>query len=134
MRAFGRGALFGMAAAFLAACGSGHPTLPFPAEPVTPNHPLGSAVIQHVVIIVQENRSFDHLFYGFPGADSQPGVAEDEVPLEAGQDVCHFHTSFSAAYDMGAMDGFDDEQLCGIVNGSYQPEGSPSHYMFAYVP
>ncbi|MFY9720538.1 MAG: hypothetical protein WAK16_12935, partial [Candidatus Cybelea sp.] len=30
-------------------------------------HP-SSSKIQHIVIIVQENRSFNNLFYGFPGA------------------------------------------------------------------
>ncbi|HEY4442177.1 MAG TPA: alkaline phosphatase family protein, partial [Candidatus Elarobacter sp.] len=29
-----------------------------------------SGVIKHVVIIVQENRSFDNLFHDFPGADT----------------------------------------------------------------
>jgi len=111
----------------------GHPTLPFPGAPAVPNEPLGETPIRHVVIIVQENRSFDNLFYRFPGADSAPAAALAPVPLENGQDVCHFHSSFSAAYDMGAMDDFDDEQLCSVVNGVYQPVG-PSHFMYAYVP
>ena len=32
--------------------------------------PPTSTPIQHVVVIMQENRSFDHLFNGFPGADT----------------------------------------------------------------
>src|SRR6185437_9984415 len=31
-------------------------------------HRRSSGKIQHVVIIVQENRSFNNLFYGYPGA------------------------------------------------------------------
>ena len=31
----------------------------------------GSGKISHVVVIVQENRSLDNLFQGFPGADTQ---------------------------------------------------------------
>jgi phospholipase C len=120
--------------AMLAACSGPTPVLRFPPQPNVPIAPLSTTAIQHVVIIVQENRSFDNLFYGFPGADSTPSVAEDEVPLEAGQDVCHFHSSVSAAYDVGAMDGFANEQLCGVVNGTYQPEGAPSTYMYAHVP
>ena len=34
--------------------------------------PKASGKIQHVVIIVQENRSFDNLLQGFPGADTKP--------------------------------------------------------------
>ncbi len=32
------------------------------------HHDGSSGKIQHVVIIIQENRSFNNLFYGFPGA------------------------------------------------------------------
>ncbi len=66
----------------LCACGSGGTNV---SGPPLPNAPLqsreiaarGSALplkdpargkIQHVVIVVQENRSFNNLFYGFPGA------------------------------------------------------------------
>src|SRR5919202_1831025 len=34
--------------------------------------------IQHVVVIMQENRSFDHYFGTYPGADGIP--AQDGVP------------------------------------------------------
>ena len=34
--------------------------------------PSGFANIQHVIFIVQENRSFDHYFGTFPGADGIP--------------------------------------------------------------
>ena len=44
--------------------------VPFVLPPALPaNRTLGK--IQHVVIIVQENRSFDDLFQGYPGADTQ---------------------------------------------------------------
>ena len=32
----------------------------------------GAGKITHVIYIVQENRSFDNLFQGFPGADTPP--------------------------------------------------------------
>src|SRR5580704_16516559 len=31
---------------------------------------FASSKIQHIVVVVQENRSFDDLFYGFPGANT----------------------------------------------------------------
>ena len=40
-----------------------------PQAPLNRKHHHGSSgKIKHVVIIVQENRSFNNLFYGFPGA------------------------------------------------------------------
>src|ERR1035441_3123979 len=35
-----------------------------------PTAPAPPGPIQHIVVIMQENRSFDNLFHGFPGADS----------------------------------------------------------------
>ena len=37
-----------------------------------PDGPQGVAKIEHVIIIVQENRSFDHYFGTYPGADGVP--------------------------------------------------------------
>ena len=45
----------------------------------------GDSVIQHVVIIIQENRTMDNLFYGYPKADTQSyGYNEEnqKIPLE----------------------------------------------------
>src|SRR5579871_4351341 len=66
-------------AAALAACSSGtagtrsalpqysYPPTPTPA-PTEVGSPIPQGIIRHVVIIVQENRSFNNLFHGFPGA------------------------------------------------------------------
>jgi phospholipase C len=123
----------------LSACGGGS------VAPVTgPTPPAGLAFpnspIKHVVIIVQENRSFDNLFNGFPGAVSAGPTGRTptgtlpltQTTLEAGVDICHFHSSFEAAYDGGKGDGFSGEQTCGVVNGVYQPTGD-SNAMYAYV-
>src|SRR5580693_6607069 len=63
--------------------------------------------IQHVVIIVQENRSVDNLFQGYPGADTQPygysstgqKVTLQPVGLEAPWDIDHSSQGFFAACD-----------------------------------
>ncbi len=89
--------------------------------------------IGHVVIIVQENRSFDNLFQGFPGADTQSWgkdsygdtIQLQPVPLEADYDINHLFRAFTEAYDNGKMDGFDRE---GVV-GRY-----PENPQYAYVP
>jgi phospholipase C len=67
-----------LAAALLAACGGGGssggmaPTGPTtsPTNPPT-NAPPQAATIKHVVVIIQENRTVDNFFAGFPGADTQ---------------------------------------------------------------
>lgn len=73
----------------------------------------GSSKIQHVVIIMQENRSFDNLFNGFPGAETvTTGVSKGQVVqmqpvlLEQGMDLPHSHPDWWADWDNGAMDGF----------------------------
>ncbi len=71
--------------------------------------------IKHVVIIIQENRSLDNLFNGFPGADTvQEGLTKHgRVPLHAVDldypaDVDHQHRAFALQYDDGKMDGWEE--------------------------
>ena len=70
--------------------------------------------ITHVVVIMQENRSFDNFFRGFPGAASATsgyghGVKYtlQELPLKYGFDVNHYHYQFLEDYDGGKNDGWD---------------------------
>jgi phospholipase C len=82
---------------------------------VKPHLSVSGGLITHVVIIVQENRTFDNLFNGFPGADSaQSGVdshgnsvALVKRPLWSTSDPDHTHLGFERAFDGGKMDGFD---------------------------
>ena len=83
--------------------------------------------LKHVVIIMQENRSFDHYFGTFPGADGLPRDAQgkfttcvplavhepkkgcvapfhDQLLINAGGPHAHF--SFVEDWDRGKMDGF----------------------------
>ncbi len=62
-----------------AACG-GTSQPPAPGRPSLPrttaiSTPAGIHKIQHVVVIMQENRSFDSYFGTYPGADGIPGLA-----------------------------------------------------------
>jgi phospholipase C len=79
------------------------------APPATP----AANPIQHVVVIMQENRSFDHLFHGFPGADTADfGMFHDTriplrpTPLGNGPDLDHTHTGWWRQWDSGRMDNF----------------------------
>lgn len=88
--------------------------------------------IKHVVIIIQENRSFDNFFKGFPGADtvdvgmSHSGpVRLHPVDLDSPIDVDHQHKAFVLEYDGGKMDGWDRVDTL--------PRQDPS-FPYAYVP
>ncbi|HZZ01032.1 MAG TPA: alkaline phosphatase family protein, partial [Candidatus Baltobacteraceae bacterium] len=71
--------------------------------------------IQHVVILIQENRSFDNFFSTFPGADgAKQGRLHNgtSVPLTkhyllGSSDVPHSYYSYLTDYDHRKMDGFD---------------------------
>jgi phospholipase C len=100
--------------------------------------------IQHVIIIIQENRSFDDLFATFPGADgAKAGLAKCSVSsncpngtavvrLKAvkldNYDLPHSHGNFLTEYDGGKMDGFGEIALGGT--GQYGPAGL---YPYQYV-
>jgi len=62
-----------------AGCGAGN-TTSTSSPPVRPVSPLDQArqKIQHVIVIMQENRSFDHYFGTFPGAEGIPRDASGE--------------------------------------------------------
>ncbi len=142
----------GLAAALLllAACGGGsshrsatsRPTATqgSTANPLTtavPTAPTAPAVgihkIRHIVVIMQENRSFDSYFGTYPGADGIPGLAGNSgaVPClpdpSSGSCVRPFHDredqnlggphSFANAeadIDGGNMDGFVRQQQAGL--------------------
>ncbi len=131
-------------AAVVAGCSGGATSAP-PGAPFAPASGSGAgsaAAIKHVVIIVQENRSFDNLFNGYPGADTASvgtmhdgsRVALTPTPLEDGRDVGHFHYSYDAAYNNGQLNGFDLEQGYGIVKGAYGVVPQSATYPYAYVP
>lgn len=90
-----------------------------------------SAKIQHIVIILQENRTVDNLFNGFPGADTVKSgmsygkvVQLQPVPLNQGTDLDHSHTGWWTDWDNGKMDGFTHP------NVSYPIANLP----YSYVP
>ena len=66
-------AILALTSLSLGGCGGGvRSTLPSLASAGTYGAPAatGSGKIEHVVYIVQENRSFDDMFEGYPGADT----------------------------------------------------------------
>jgi phospholipase C len=143
-------------AASLSACGGGSGNAPpspqrlvpvataSPAtqpKPVASPTPLPAQKIRHIVIVIQENRSFDYLFHGFPGADTVTSgrtsngstVPLSKVPLDAPYDLQHQYAAARDSMDGGRMDGFDK-------NPPDYPSGKPPNYTpppnpaYAYAP
>ena len=63
--------------------------------------------IEHVVLLMQENRSFDHYFGLFPGADGLPACAPvTHAPSLTLLDPSHITDTARAEYDEGRNDNF----------------------------
>jgi len=109
-----------------------------------------SSKIQHVIIIVQENRSFNNLFYGFPRArtaaygynTSGQKITLQPIGLETDWDVEHQLGGFLAACNgTGSlpgtdcqMNGFDNEgwgcRSCSNAPYSYVPHSETKPYFY----
>jgi phospholipase C len=104
----------------LAACSGGGTSSSLGTRPyLLPNSGSGSgSPIKHIVLVIQENRSFNNLFATFPGATGATVGKElvhgktkritlSEVPLEDKKDLIHSYTGFLTAYNGGKMNGFN---------------------------
>jgi phospholipase C len=94
--------------------------------------------IKHVVFIIQENRSFDNFFAGWPGADSAmsgPTSTGMIVPLQTitfdGPDIGHGWTDALAAWNNGKMDGFDRESGATAGFAGLYPYAHVDHNLIA---
>jgi phospholipase C len=115
----------------------------FASGSVTPTMPSGIFKIRHIVWIMQENRSFDNLFQGYPGADTRSSGEDSQgrvVPLARiaftrGYDISHTSNSFFRACNGTSrlpgthcrMNGFDREQV-------YCFRACPRDPQYGYVP
>ena len=121
--------------------------MPAPGDMPAFSGRTGTGKITHVVVIVQENRSFDNLFQGFPGADSQPygydsagqKITLEPVDLGIKWDIDHRSAAYYEACDGTGklpgthckMDGFDKEIVtCGI---NPNPPCPNQHPQYSYV-
>jgi phospholipase C len=107
--------------------------------------PATRTPIQHVIIIVMENRTFDNVFNGFPHADSvRTGrdhlgrtVALVPTPFEGNCDPDHSHEAWVKDYDRGKMDGFDTTPpSCtpNVVINPLDPGETEARYPYGYLP
>ncbi len=129
-----------LAIVFIAGCsgggsGGGSSAVPPSGADPSPTPPKAPSPLKHIVIMIQENRSFDNFFATYPGADGTTTgkthdgetVALQERGLIA-NDVDHRWQAFVTEYRGGKMNGFDLIHL-GAWGG-----GPPANlYVYQYV-
>ncbi len=100
----------------------------------------GAGKIEHVVFIVQENRSFDNMFEGYPGADTvssgknSKGQTIALQPASLSQQYIIDHSAqamFAACDGTGKLPGTDC-RMDGFNNE--EGFGGPHHREYVYVP
>jgi phospholipase C len=106
---------------------------------------VAGSPIRHVIVLVQENRTFDDLFASsvlagggpYPGADTSQSASVDgesvrlkPVPLEDPSDPSHSHPSLLAEWNGGKMDGFADVRVSTAPGFPVPGRG----FAYAYVP
>ena len=118
--------------------------LPVKAASDTAGH-VPTTPIQHLVVVMQENHTFDNYFGTYPGADGIP--ADVKMPIDPNNpsagyvspwhignstitDLSHSSSTFADQYNNGKMDGFvsalnarnqDGKLAMGYYNGSDIP-------------
>jgi phospholipase C len=126
-------------ASILAACSGGATSSSAGARNgLMPSSGSGSgSPIQHIVLIVQENRTFNNLFATFPGAtgttigkESVNGSPQyinlKETALVDQKNLRHAYQGFLKAYDGGKMDGFN---LVEFPGGNRPEKSAPYQYV-----
>lgn len=117
----------------LNACSSSsHPTVSVPP-------PMGT--IQHIVVIVQENRTPDNLFQDqvlinrgaeihTTGVDSSGNtITLNPTPLATIYDLGHAHSDFVSTYDGGKMDGANNVTINCDGRANCPPPNPPYYYV-----
>ena len=121
------------------------PTSPAPSvRPLPPVAAEASAIstrwpIKHVVFVIKENRSFDHLFGRFPGTRGVRSGIDDgrRRPLTRGTDqrlpgdLPHCYRCAIEAWNGGRMDGFDQGPLGDWAYTQLAPEQLPNYWRWA---
>lgn len=137
-----------LAGAVLTACGGGAPGSLAPVSNL-PHPSSGSSPIQHIVLIVQENRSYDNLFatfmssggkvYGYEKVkrggryvSKRIALKEQHLIASPDTDIGHCYYAFIQAYDGGKMDGFNLEPK-GLCQRNWSRGQAAGRYPYQYV-
>jgi phospholipase C len=114
-------------------------------RPVNGATTTSGSPIKHVVVIVEENHTFDNYFGFYPGVNGvngsialpgSPGAAPTVqlYPLENVTLIANLNNSWSAAheaYDNGKMDGFVTAQGSKLTMGYYDYRSIPYYWDYA---
>jgi phospholipase C len=107
-----------------------------------PDGSLSRYPIDHIVVIVKENHSFDNYFGSFPGAEgtstartSTGTVSVGRPPVVLTRDLCHTHDCALADWNQGAMDHWDvgDSRNAsdGLAYAQYTEADVPNYWAYA---
>jgi phospholipase C len=115
------------------------------ANPTLLGQQVTGSPIRHVIVIVQENRTFDNLFAAsvlanggpYPGANTSQTATVDgrsiqlrSVPLEYPADPSHSHLALLGEWNRGKMNGFATDHVRTVLGF---PQPGPD-FPYAYVP
>lgn len=115
------------------------------ADATLMGEPVAGSPIRHVIVLVQENRTFDNLFASsvlanggpYPGADTTQTATIDgkphplkAVPFEQPGDPSHSHAALMAEWNYGKMDGFGNDAVYTSFGFSAPEPG----FAYAYLP
>ena len=125
------------------------PTGPQPPESATVTAPLPDGVdaasfdtrfpIKHVIFLIKENRSFDHMFGRFPRANGVTSGMDHgmERPLtpatdQRAHDIPHCYHCNVASINGGRMDGFNQSEYADrYAYTQFRPDGLPNYWHWA---
>lgn len=115
------------------------------ANPTLLGQPVIGSPIRHVIVAVQENRTFDNLFASsvlanggpYPGANASQIASVDgnrvelrPVPFEYPADPRHTHAALLAEWNGGKMDGFAENDVKPVPLFPRPARG----FVYAYLP
>jgi phospholipase C len=138
-----RAIAFAASALALAACSLGaQPALPYmqSGTALRALDQTGAGKITHVVYIVQENRSFDNMFQGYPGADTVPSGRNSKgqtIVLQPYTLKRPFEIDHSADAMIAACNGVGPIPGTDCLNNGFNNEfsfGGPENPEYIYVP
>ena len=99
----------------------------------------GTTPIKHIIVVIQENRTFDNLFHDFPGANTvdtskgKSGTIYTLKPIHLAFkqfDPRHDHAQFLEDYDQGKDDGYD-HYIVKFKSGCSDPINHPDCWVFS---
>lgn len=113
-------------------------------RPPPPPPPFGMNKIEHIVLIVKENRTFDNYFGTFPGANGARSgkistgaiIPLKQAPDRTPHDIDHSYGAAVEAIDNGAMDKFNliaggNEKGDFLAYTQYDEDDIPNYFAYA---